>query len=227
MVVTRARFLVVAAVVAAAALAPSGAGAAERPVGVYNTFFEPQVVTLAQPGDTIAWEWLNGTHTVTAYSGATFDSNQHPSPSTFQETFPGGLLKYRCKIHSTLSSSGECAGMCGFVTEQDSYDTQRPSVAITTPAFPYIVVAEMLTMVTIAGYAADNVAVTGVGLRVYDIKNDVRQVPLPTCPGCGQPGTVSWSTRMSLLPGRYVAEAVAADQNGNTRVSERVTFHVV
>lgn len=62
-------------------------------------------------GDTVSWQWVSGTHTVTECddsfvtcppAGGGFDSGFRSSPATFSQTFnTAGSFEYRCNVHPT------------------------------------------------------------------------------------------------------------------------------
>lgn len=122
---------IAAVVAAAAALAPAPAQAAVKDITVRTNVFDP-AVTAAAGGDLLRWTVESGNHTITAYSGGTFNFSlvQPNDVKTF--TFAGGTALYRCEFHSTIDPlSLDCQGMCGAVTDR----TTAPAAAtITTPA---------------------------------------------------------------------------------------------
>jgi plastocyanin len=136
------RSLLAALIVGAAALVPVQGGAAEptiRSIDVVNNAFQPAAQVVAV-GENVLWTFKTGTavdptrqetgtHTVTAYSGATFDSGVQSPGSTFSfDNYPGGEVLYRCQIHSTLDTSGKCTGMCGRLTDNPHVTLTAPSV---------------------------------------------------------------------------------------------------
>jgi len=200
-------------------------------VNVTSNAFDPPGRTIA-PGDRVNFHWVDGTHTVTAYQGDTFDSGSRGQGSTFAYVYPGGqAVKYRCTLHSTISQTGECSGMCG-VLDEDPIDLLPPNVvierpterAILTPA-PQVDPSAPLTPIVIDGAAGDNVAVYAVSLRIYDTLGRASLVAA-VCDGCGS-RVARWSHRAFLAPGSYVVEAIAADTSGNSRTSSRRSFIVV
>lgn len=125
----RASLIIGAVVVAVAAVAP--ARAASLQIEVRNTEYRPRGLP-ALAGDVLTWKVTSGTHTVTAYAGADFDSGPLVTNQTFTRTFGGGTVKYRCEMpgHSSLDAEGKCTGMCG--TLSDTPPTV-PKPAITDP----------------------------------------------------------------------------------------------
>ncbi|MHB8512506.1 MAG: cupredoxin domain-containing protein [Actinomycetota bacterium] len=112
------------------AVAPAHASTTHD-VDVSNFAFTPAKVQ-AVSGDTIHWTWSSGTHTVTAYSGASFDSGTQATGS-FDFAFNGGTVLYYCNIHSSVDPvTLVCSGpMCGAITDK----TTAPSVpSISSPA---------------------------------------------------------------------------------------------
>ena len=118
-------------------LVPTGSRAATTyPIDVMNSSFAPKAV-VAATGDTIRWNVRSGSgHTVTAYSGATFDSGPFnlEANDTFETSYAGGTVLYRCKNHSMLSGpANDCAGMCGKLT--DTAPSDMPTVpTVSSPA---------------------------------------------------------------------------------------------
>jgi plastocyanin len=206
-----------------------------------NTF-APSLRDNLVAGDTVQWNWLDGAHNVTAYQNGVFSSGDHTPTFQFSTVYNGGVVKYRCTNHSSLSGA-QCAGMCGILTDRPLdvtppevvIDTQKPQFqglpAIEAPA-PVAGPTGIGFPVTVAGRATDNVAVFAVLVRIYDVRaNGVTpgggaREYLATCSGCDTP-SASWSLNLILLPGPYTAEAVAADSSGNVpRTAPRVAFIV-
>lgn len=102
------------------------ARAATHDVDVANFAFDPTPLQ-ADPNDQIVWTWRQGTHNVTAWAGAAFSSPSQTT-GTFQATFPGGVVRYRCTLHSALVNNGtECSGMCAVIAE-DTTPPPAPSI---------------------------------------------------------------------------------------------------
>jgi plastocyanin len=98
----------------AASQPPSGSPSActtpspEAPVTVNATVslkFEPADITV-KPCQLVVWKVIGNTpHTVTAKSGATFDSGNLDEGAVFNQSFPtAGTIHYYCKIHGQAMS---------------------------------------------------------------------------------------------------------------------------
>lgn len=200
-------------------------------VNVQSNSFDPPGRTIA-PGDRINFHWVDGPHTVTAYLGDTFDSGSRSTGASFSYVYPGGdAVKYRCTLHSTISQTGECSGMCG-VIDENPIDLLPPNVVIERPTerailtpMPQADPGAPLAPVLIEGAAGDNVSVFAVSLRIYDTLGRASLVAAD-CEGCGS-RVARWTHRSFLPPGSYVIEAIAADSSGNSRTSSRRSFIVV
>lgn len=80
------------------------ASAAEAAVSVTNTGFSPADVRI-EPGDSVAWTWKDGGHTVTADGGA-FSSGERGAGATFGHTFTdAGTFAYRCTLHDFMKGT--------------------------------------------------------------------------------------------------------------------------
>jgi plastocyanin len=217
-----------AGVLIAMLLPLTGAQAATYSVSVTSDSFSPGYRQVAA-GDTILWVWAAGGHNVTAFSGASFASGDRPANATFTQTYPGGVVKYRCTNHSSVAG-GECSGMCGLITEKP-IDITPPTVSITAPQQGQLMIpvprvqGGIVNQVTVQGNASDNVGVFGVLLRVYDTTGRATDFPA-TCNGC-EDQDVTWRIDLNLLPGSYVVEARASDTSGNIRWSPRTSFIVL
>ncbi len=75
--------------------------------------FDPAEITVA-PGDTVQWNWMSGSHTVTSGSDCTFDEIHFDEPlnsanptATYEipATFTG-VIDYFCRPHCTLEMTG-------------------------------------------------------------------------------------------------------------------------
>jgi plastocyanin len=216
---------------AVAILATVPAQATTYQVNVSSNSFDPPGRTVS-PGDRLNFAWIDGTHTVTAYAGDTFDSGSRGPGSSFAYIYPGGAtVKYRCSLHGTISDTGECTGMCG-VIDENPIDLIPPSVVIERPTeravvtpTPQVDPGEPLAPVIIEGAAGDNVSVYAVSVRIYDTLGRA-SLYAATCEGCGS-RVVRWNHRSLLPPGSYVVEAIAADASGNSRTSSRRSFIVI
>ena len=114
----RSRRTKLAAVTFAAGLALSASGAAiagvDATIRGSGTSWNPTRVRIGN-GDTVRWRSVSGTHTVTAYGGGWSKNTRISAGETTRRTFSNdGVYRFRCTIHSTLSS-GNCSGMCGRV----------------------------------------------------------------------------------------------------------------
>jgi len=90
---------------AACATTPSS----EQPVTIDatdNIKFEPATVTV-KPCQLVIWKVTGvAPHTVTAKSGATFDSGNLAQGGTFTQGFAtAGTIHYYCKIHTTMTGT--------------------------------------------------------------------------------------------------------------------------
>lgn len=210
--------------------APSDARAAPAAVSVRNNRFEPADV-LVKRGDPVTWSWADDgygryrTHNVTGYSGAEFSSGDKAGPATYSQSFPTvGTVGYRCTIHSTLSSTDECSGMCGTIDVR--HDIEPPFIRIDAPAqFQAFVSTAVTTPVTIRGISTDDVAVARVELRLAHTGFGM-QTPSVTCSGCGT-ANATWTSSLSLLPGHYYAYADGYDTSGHRSTSSRTDFFVI
>jgi plastocyanin len=75
----------------------------------------PKQVSVAK-GAKVTWKAVTGTHTVTATSN-NWSKNTRIFGGGASTSFTfnkAGTYRFRCKLHSTLSS-GKCSGMCGRV----------------------------------------------------------------------------------------------------------------
>lgn len=221
------RGLVIVVLVSGALQAPD-ARAATTSVSVTSNSFSPSHRQIAA-GDTVLWVWAANGHNVTAFSGATFASGDRDANATFTQTFPGGVVKYRCTNHSTVVG-GECDGMCALITERP-LDFTPPTVSIWRP-FQGQVLTPMprlqggiVNPVTVDGEATDNIGVLNVMLRVYDSTGRASDFPT-TCTGCDD-DVVQWEVVLNALPGSYVVEARATDTSGNVKWSPRTSFIVL
>lgn len=198
--------LVAAATLAVAMARLVPAHAANHDVDVYGFGFNPRGVS-APAGDTITWGWSGGPHNVTSYSGQAFASPTQGAGSTYSITFGGGTASYYCTLHATVDGTGDCQGMCGFITDQP-VDLEPPVITIANPQSNGIA----LSPVTISGTATDDTGVTAVSIRVTDLFGGTQDF----LAGCTCPGTsVAWSKQVSLSPGIYRVTAYAIDAQVN------------
>lgn len=221
------RGLAIAMLVAGVLQAPA-ARAATTSVSVTSNSFSPTHVQTAA-GDTVLWVWAANGHNVTAFSGASFASGERNANATFTQTFPGGVVKYRCTNHSTVVG-GECDGMCAIITER-ALDFTPPTVSIWRPFQGQVltptprVQGGIVNPVMVDGEATDNIGVLNVMLRVYDSTGRASDFPA-VCTGCDD-DIVQWRVDLNALPGSYVVEARATDTSGNVKWSPRTSFIVL
>lgn len=205
------------------------APATSHDVDVMNYRFHEDVLE-AQAGRQIQWRWTHGGHTVTALDGS-FDSGLREAGAEFSATFQGGVLRYRCTVHSLIDpQTGACEGMCGIVTDPFRDDAppraviQRPHDGDVLVVVPRLRTEWLTHDVEFVGTVVDDVAVSAVSLRVFN--------PLGwrdysvTCTGCGT-RNASWSRTVDLVPGRYLAQLRAADPSANVGTSDVIEFFVL
>jgi plastocyanin len=174
-----------------------GRASTVRAIDVRNVEFEPGGGG-AVAGDTITWTWRSGSHTVTAYKGASFDQQLSGGAfSTFSYNYTGGLLLYYCKIHSTVNPANEtCDGpMCGRVSD-------TPPV-VTPPQITYPSDGS-----TFSSHALDIGGTVEFGVRRVRVKEG--QATLGTASVTGQ----GWTQFLDLSNGAHVITAIAIDELG-------------
>lgn len=68
--------------------------------------FDPATITV-KPCQVVVWKVTGVTpHTVTATSGASFDSGNLAQGGVFNQAFPtAGTIHYYCKIHTTMKGT--------------------------------------------------------------------------------------------------------------------------
>ena len=99
------------------------------PVSIVNDTFDPSDVTI-QPGDTVRWTWVNGTHSTTSDTNL-WDSTVQSPPFTFDFIFPtAGDFRYYCSLHGAPGG----VGMSGIVRVQSP--TATPTQTQTPTATP-------------------------------------------------------------------------------------------
>ncbi len=99
--------LVAAFATSAMLIVPVPAGAASFGVSMTGIKFVPPALTV-HVGDTVKWTNNDGPipHTVTATSGASFDSGVFSGGETYSRTFSSeGLVSYRCNVHPTMTGT--------------------------------------------------------------------------------------------------------------------------
>ncbi len=175
--------------------------AAVHEIDVGDFFFDPDDLE-AEPGDTIRWSWEAGTHTVTAYEGATFDSDPRSAPDTFEWTYEGGTVRYYCQIHSSVSD-GECSGpQCGVIREPP------PPPPTPDPDAPVIIdppegAALATSTVTVGGASTDPGA-------TVEVRSEGTAIGTAVADGSG-----SWTVQIAFADGEHVITAVVLDGDGN------------
>lgn len=88
-------------------IVPAPAGAASFGVSMTGIKFVPPALTV-HVGDTVTWTNNDGPipHTVTATSGASFDSGVFSGGETYSRTFSSeGSVSYRCNVHPTMTGT--------------------------------------------------------------------------------------------------------------------------
>ncbi len=83
----------------------------EHVVTVSNFKYSPATITI-KAGETVTWNFTQGTHTVTSGASCTkapgFDSGLHNAPYTFKQTFPtAGTFDYFCDYMTHCTSRGQ------------------------------------------------------------------------------------------------------------------------
>ena len=211
----------------ALALLPQGGRADVRGVSMTGNKFVPAVRSGLVAGDQIVFSWLDGTHHVAAIQNGDFDSGTRTEGDEFLLDYTGGIVRYRCTLHSRLTNGFECSGMCGVLTDRP-LETVRPTATI--DAAPQVVPPSIppgpTTPVTLTGTAKDDSSVYGALVRIYDTAG-IATEHMAACTDCGTTAA-TWKLDVSLPLGSYVAEAVAVDDSGN--VSEtfpRTSFIVL
>lgn len=120
---------VFSAVVVVMSTLSSGAFAATAQVAVRNNYFDPAELRI-EPGDTVSFTIVEGTHTITADDGS-FDSSE-----SFSRVFEQpGEVPYHCKIHGSPG-----AGMHGtlYVGVEPPPPPPRTTRVVGTDAWPTI-----------------------------------------------------------------------------------------
>jgi plastocyanin len=80
-------------------------------VEVSNYVFTPSSLTDVKIGDTIHWQWMNGSHTTTSTSvpsgAASWDQPINSSSQTFEYTVTvAGTYDYKCTPHASMGMTG-------------------------------------------------------------------------------------------------------------------------
>ena len=164
-------------VVFAIGLLSRGAFATTYSVDVRDFEFSPSSILTVRIGDTIHWEWKNGSHTTTSTSipagAATWDSPINIEFPTFNYVPTVlGTYNYKCTPHESMGMVGSFT-----VTAAAGIANNLPSVRINIYPNPFT------DKVTISADASGNSRLQT--LRIYDITgNMLRQVNFP---GDGNP----------------------------------------
>lgn len=88
---------------------PTTGGAAAATVEVASFSFTPADVAITV-GDSVAFTWASGTHTVTARDGS-FDSGPLSSGATFTAAFAtAGTFEYFCNFHASMRGTITVSG---------------------------------------------------------------------------------------------------------------------
>lgn len=107
----------------------SAAHAATVRVTVHNFEISPAVVNI-QPGDTVIWTNIGGTHNVASEDGTTFRNDPTIAPWTFSHTFnTPGSFPYHCEVHPSLMQ-----GVVNVAGGPPSAPTNLQAQAISTTA---------------------------------------------------------------------------------------------
>ena len=119
----------------------ASAGAAIHEVTLQGITFTPSEITV-QPGDTVRWVWVSGSHTVTSgsncvYDGMYFDQPVNSSNPVFEWVVPeiSGDLPYFCRPHCAFGMTGTMhitGDLLDFVITLDGDQAVPPA---DTPAF--------------------------------------------------------------------------------------------
>jgi plastocyanin len=155
--------------------------------------FGPQNITIVV-GDTVQWNWTNGSHTVTSginasdpLVGTLFDTSLNSGSSTFQFTFTqAGFTDYFCRPHVG-------AGMTGTIT------IEAPSAVDDTPAVKTALLPNApnpfnpSTKITFE-LPNDRQGALPVSLNVYDMKGRLVRTLLNTSLDVDR-HTVTWNGR--------------------------------
>lgn len=178
--------------------------AATHRVEVGDFFFSPKR-TEAVAGDAIMFEFVSGVHDVTAYAGASFRSELQGG-GTFEVTYEGGTVLYRCTPHSTLSGEPPaCTGMCGVISNEIVEGIPAPAIALPSPG------TVTPQTPTISGTAAPGEVEVREG--AYSL-------------GRAEVNSGSWWLTIALAGGKHTVHAVVITDDDESPPSDPVTFTV-
>lgn len=229
--------LLAAAVLSASVLSVVPSSGADDPVvvSVFNNYFDESLTDNAVVGRPVTFAFQEGTHNAVAYQGGTFNTGLHAPDDRVDVVYNGGVIRYRCISHSNVNLNANppiCVGMCGVISDHP-VDVTPPVVEMTQPKNGSINVVtpdiagqgEVGFRLTFEGNASDDFGVFGVLVRLYDNAGKGREYSADCqfCPG----RSAAWTVDVSLLPGSYLAEAVAADPAGNRATSRRIQIIVL
>jgi len=120
------------------------ANATKFVVSVSNYQFNPASIANVIVGDTIRWEWINGSHTTTSTTiPATAATWDHPinSTSTFFEykVVVAGTYNYKCTPHESMGMTGSFVASVAGIGEASSSANISiyPEPAITSVTISY------------------------------------------------------------------------------------------
>jgi len=207
---------------------PLAGQAATRQVSLTSEVFTPEVRTGIEAGDTVLFRWLDGFHNVVSLQNGDFESGIRGAGEEFEVAYDGGIVRYRCSIHSRLFDGFRCTGMCGVLTDRPLESTP-PSSSVDRPDMYQLHVPQLPSVnaeVTLSGTAADDTELWGVMVRVYDTTGKATEY-MGACTGCGTM-EATWTLTRNFAPGSYVAESIAVDASGNVAATfPRVHFFVL
>ncbi|MDY7092008.1 MAG: Calx-beta domain-containing protein [Acidobacteriota bacterium] len=123
-------------------LVAADAQAADVEINVSSNLFNPPMVVI-NPGDTVTWTNVQGTHNVNADDGSFRSGDPSPAPWTFSFTFnTPGSFPYHCEVHG--GPGGE--GMSGLVVVED--EDAMGSIAFTSTSYN-VVESSQQAMITL------------------------------------------------------------------------------
>lgn len=188
--------------------------------------FVPEIRTGIVAGDDVLFSWLDGTHHIAALQNGDFDSGTRSVGEEFPITYGGGIVRYRCTLHSRLTDGFRCSGMCGVLTDRP-LESIPPVASI--EAAPQVIMPALppgtSTSVSLRGGATDDSSIWGVMIRIYDTTGTASEY-MASCADCDTTAA-TWSLDVDLAVGSYVAEAIAVDASGNVPVAFPRTSFIV